>query len=146
MHYLTFTIDNQYHALPLTNIERVIWALAVTPVNESNDKLLGVINLHNEVIPAVNLRKIFHYNDKELEINDQFIITSFENYKVALWVDHVTEIMNISLDKSTLAKDLCFVNNYVSSIFKSNERVIILNDWEKIFNLENLHNSKVAIN
>jgi len=138
MHYLTFIVDNQIHALPLDYVERVIWAMAITTVNESNDRLLGVINLCKEVIPAVNLRKILHYNNKELNINDQFIITSIHGHKVALWVDQVGEIVELSLDRCTSAKDIFFMEDTVSSIVKVNDKVIIVNDWEKIFELENI--------
>ena len=53
---VVFLIDNQRYALPLVSVERVLPMVAATRLPTLPDVALGVINVHGQVIPIVDIR------------------------------------------------------------------------------------------
>ena len=74
-HLVVFSLDDQQYALLLPVVERVINAVAVTPLPEAPDIVLGVINIYGEIIPVMNIRKRFGLPEREIDIKDQLIIS-----------------------------------------------------------------------
>lgn len=129
MNYLIFSIDNQQFAIDLSQVERVIWAVAVTPVDGFSSNVLGVINVQSEIIPTVNLRKTFNIRDKEIDLSDQFIICQLEQSKMALWVDRVIEIADYNAEQCTSTEGLPLEDSNISSIIKKQDRLILVYNW-----------------
>jgi purine-binding chemotaxis protein CheW len=77
-HLFVFSLDAQPFALPLAVVERVVRAVAVTPLPRMPQIILGVINLQGRIIPVINLRKLFGLEaadaPPELELSDYLII------------------------------------------------------------------------
>jgi purine-binding chemotaxis protein CheW len=83
------TVDGQRLALPLSETLRVVRAAEVSPLPGAPPSVLGVINLQGQVIPVVSLRRHLGRPERELDVNDHFLIVSTGPRVVALWVDEV---------------------------------------------------------
>ncbi len=54
---VSFVIVEQQYALPLSVVERVLPMVAVSPLPHAPSIALGVINLHGQIIPVLDIRR-----------------------------------------------------------------------------------------
>lgn len=130
MSYLVFSIDNQEFGVSIDHVIRVIWSVFVTPVNETSDSLLGMVNVENEVIPVIDIRNVLGLNQKELDLTDQFIICEFPTSKAVLWVDRVLEIDNVETEEDRHHAPLASNLTKMTTVLKKESKLISVYDWE----------------
>jgi len=110
-HLLVLTLDEQRYALPLSAVERVVRAVAVTPLPQAPEIVLGVVNVHGQLVPVVNLRKWFHLPQRDIELSDRFIIARTRRQPVIVIADAVAGVQESDTqDDVILIHDLetCF--------------------------------------
>ncbi len=98
--YLTFFLADEQYGLEITKVREILGVLDITPVPQTSDFVLGVINLRGKVIPVMDLRLRFgqEYRDPDertciivVEVTDsigQIILMS-------VVVDQVNEVINV---------------------------------------------------
>jgi purine-binding chemotaxis protein CheW len=69
-----FSLEEPRYALYLSAVERVIRSVEVTPLPKAPEIVIGVINIQGEIIPVIDIRKLFHLPIHEISIDDLFII------------------------------------------------------------------------
>ena len=57
--WVLFTVDDQIYALDLVEVERMVRAVAVTPLPEVPAYVAGVVDVQGRVLPVVDLRLRF---------------------------------------------------------------------------------------
>lgn len=90
---LVFHLDGQRYALHLPHVERVARAVAITPLPETSEAILGVVNVHGTVFPVVSTRRLFCLPPKEIDISDQLIIARSSSHRGVLPVDGVSGVV-----------------------------------------------------
>ena len=88
--YLVFSVEHDF-AVQIKDVQEIIPRHAVMniPASKSDDSEL--INLRGRVVPVVNLRKFYGYQDHK-KPGEQLIICRTESATVALEVDHIKTI------------------------------------------------------
>ncbi len=104
--YLLFNLDNEQFGLPLGAVQRVVRAVALTPVPQSPPDILGVLNLRGQVLPVINLRLRFGLPPKEMTLSDQLIIANAAGRQVAFVVDAVSGVIQPSVQSIVSAQDI----------------------------------------
>lgn len=94
--FLTFKLDDHKLAIPVSEVERVVRALAVTSIPDSGDLLYGSFNYHGEIVPVINLRAKFNLPDKELKPEQRFLILNTPKRTIALVTDEVNDVVAIT--------------------------------------------------
>lgn len=56
-HLLVFILDEQQYALRLSAVERVLRAVAVTPMPKASGIVLGIVNVYGRALPAIDLHE-----------------------------------------------------------------------------------------
>ncbi|MDD2490573.1 MAG: chemotaxis protein CheW [Bacteroidales bacterium] len=92
---LLIGIANLNFSFPVEMIERVILAQDISPCDNTNSLVIGVINIHSEIIPVISLRKRFSLPEIEIKSDNFLVILSFKNIKIAIIADSVSGIINI---------------------------------------------------
>ncbi|NQU65224.1 MAG: chemotaxis protein CheW [SAR324 cluster bacterium] len=92
-HFVVFLIQQRLYAISLSAVERVVRAVEVTSLIDAPAVVYGLINIEKEIIPVINLRHRFNLPLREIELEDQFIITRTATRTVALWVDAIQDIL-----------------------------------------------------
>lgn len=93
MQLLVFRLKDQYFALPLAAVERVLCAVEVTPLPGAPDIVLGAIDMHGSIIPVLNIRRRFHIAQQELSPADYFLIARSARHAVALVIDEALGVI-----------------------------------------------------
>lgn len=98
--FIGFKLDDTQHALPLACITRVIRVVDITLLPNGPAHLLGVINLQGNIIPVLNIREVFHFPQREVDLADLMIIFQVQPQKsLALIVNDVMDIINLTSDE-----------------------------------------------
>ena len=65
---VVFTLDGQRFGLHLSAVERVAHAARVTSLPKAPEIVAGVINIHGDVLPIVDVRSRFGYPERGMEL------------------------------------------------------------------------------
>lgn len=85
--WVLFTVDDQMYALDLWQVERVVHAVEITPLPEVPAHVVGVVDVHGQVLPVVDLRVRFDRPPRQPALSDYFIIARTPTHTVVLPVD-----------------------------------------------------------
>lgn len=137
---LTFVIDDHRFALPLPQVHNVIRAVAVTHVPDSGDMLYGVFDFHGEIIPVINLRKRFCFDPKPVSSDDRFLILNTPKRKLALVVDEVFSIKEVSgndlCETDLTTADTPQTKPVMTYFLQNDEQFFLICDMEMLINHE----------
>ena len=99
--YLTFHLAGEEYGLEILKIREIIGMLEITPVPQTPEYMLGVINLRGKVIPVLDTRLRFDLEYREPDDRTSIVVveTSSENGPPTLMgvvVDAVNEVANVA--------------------------------------------------
>jgi purine-binding chemotaxis protein CheW len=92
-HFVVFVLDERRFALRLTAVERVVRLVEITALPDAPEMVLGVINVHGRIIPAVSLRQRLRLPEREPRLSDQLVVAHTARRTVALLADAVTGVI-----------------------------------------------------
>ncbi len=127
-----FQIDRQEYALDLSRIERVVWAVAVTPLASTYETALGVINVKGNIVLVLNTRKLLHLPSRPIELSDQFMICELGGKTVALWVDSVKGVLPYEETHLIAGEEAFPAIPPLKSVIKEGDKMVLIYDWEHL--------------
>lgn len=84
--------------IPLECVERVVHAVEITPLANAPPAILGVVNLHGEVVPVLDPRIRFRQPVRPLDPGDVFILVRLPRGAVALVADDAQDVAEFDAD------------------------------------------------
>jgi purine-binding chemotaxis protein CheW len=131
-----FTLDDQRYALSLPVVGRVVRIVAITPLPNAPDIILGVVNFQGQVIPVINVRRRFCLPEREIAISDQLLVAHTARRPVALVVDAVLDIIACEAQSLIAAENILPKIEYVEGVVKLEDGLILIHDLDKFLSLE----------
>jgi len=133
-----FKIENEEFGLEIQKVQEINRVSEITRVPRTPEFILGVINLRGKVIPVINMRTRFGFNDKPVDRDSRIIVLELQDRVIGILVDSVTEV--IRLESGTIEPPPNFATNigtdYISGVGKLSDRLIVLLDIDKVFTSE----------
>ena len=133
---VVFALDEGLYALDLRIVERIVNAVEITLLPESPDIVLGIINYHGRIIPAVNIRRRFHLPEREIQITSRLIIADLLKRTVALVVDEVVGVVETPEEKIVKADSVLTGMDYIQGVMKMEDSMVLIHDLNKFLSLE----------
>ncbi len=124
MQILIFHIEKQKYALDLNCVERILLAVQYTPMPSNPEYVLGAINIHGDIIPVINTRKLLGLQPKEITPSDNYILCKIHHQRMALFVDHVEMVK--------ICEEFTRCNTPTQCILKEEEEITLFCDLEKL--------------
>ncbi len=97
--YLTFTLDKEIFALPVSKVLEILEIIPIVKVPLSPSFMRGVINLRGNILPVIDARIKFGIPDAPFTIDSCIIVvgvgTGNEPLLVGVLVDSVKEVIEI---------------------------------------------------
>ncbi len=132
MDVLIWKIENQQYAIDLAVVDYLFLAAEMTLLPHAPDDIGGVLNLHGQVIPVVNVRKCLGFSAKEIEITDHFILCHVHQNQILLWVDTVCYVKSFLEEDLIPAHQVLANFDAVEHVLKEKGEIILLYDLQKL--------------
>lgn len=134
MKYVTFFLECEEYALPISQVQEIMRVGEITRVPNSPEHVRGVMNLRGRIIPVIELKKRLSLGEAVIDKNSRIVVVENGPKVMGLMVDKVAQVMNISVDQIDKAPDevVQVQENYIKGVGKIDERMIILLDLEQI--------------
>lgn len=135
---LIFHVNEQRFALPIRVVNRVVQVVELRKLPKMPNYLDGIINFHGEVIPVINIRALFGFSSKEIELSDQLIIAYTSTQKIALLVDSTAEV--VELDEAEIVKPdkVMYEKRYINGVIKLKDGMVLINDIDEFLSPKEL--------
>ena len=101
--WVLFTVDDQIYALDLDEVERMVRAVAVTPLPEVPAYVAGVVDVQGRVLPVVDLRLRFDRPTRPISPADHFVIAHTPTHSVILPAD--TALGSVHIPRASIPAD-----------------------------------------
>ncbi len=135
---VVFVLAQQRFALPLSIVDRIVQIVEITHLPKMPEYIMGVINIRGEIIPVVNIRKLFNLPDKKIELSDQLLITKTSVRKIALWVDSTDRVVELEKSEIVNFDEIMQGMEYVQGVFKLDNGMVLIHDVDKFLSTEEL--------
>lgn len=139
--YLTFVLCGEEYGLEILKVREIIGIMGITPVPQTPTFIKGVINLRGKVIPVVDLRLKFGFQEAEYTKETCIIVVEVKDVLTGIIVDTVSEVLDISNDELETTPHLGDgVNTDIFiGVAKIKDKVKILLDLDKILGADEIN-------
>jgi purine-binding chemotaxis protein CheW len=133
---LVFTLDELAYALPLPTVVKVIHAIEIRHLPKAPDIITGIINVKGRIIPVADIRKRFGLVARDIDPDDRLIIADTGKRQVAILVDNVTGIRDLSPRQLAVAKEILPFAEHIRRVAKVDGGLILIYDLNRFLSLD----------
>ena len=133
---VVFTLDDQQYGLGLSCVERIVRAVEVTHLPEAPDVVYGVINVEGRIIPVINSRKRLGLPEREIELDDHFIIITQDGRTMALVGDEVRPVLEVPDEQLVGSDRIVPGKGYVRGVAKLEQGMVMILSPERTLSFE----------
>ena len=133
---VVFALGEQRYALHLSDVERIVQVVEITPLPKAPEIVLGVVNVHGQVIPVLNIRNRFRLPERDMNLSDQLIIARTAKRTVALVADSVRGIAELAAKEVIAAENVIPGMKYVEGVAKLEDGIVFIHNLDKFLCLE----------
>lgn len=128
VHLLNFSVHGIQGAVPLDDSIYLLRMVLLSPVQEGNGFISGMLNIHGDLIPVYSLRRMFGLPEIPPRLTDNLIVFHQRIARYALWVDETYVVREVEYspeysDISTL------IRSDVPGIHVLTDGVLIIYDF-----------------
>jgi purine-binding chemotaxis protein CheW len=94
--FVSFLVAGEEYAIPIENVQEIVSVPEhITKVPNSENTILGIINLRNKVLPLASLRRLFGFSEESLTEQSRIVVLSLGELSVGIVVDNVREVLRV---------------------------------------------------
>lgn len=125
---LVFTLAGERFALPLRDVQQVLRAVAIRSLPRAPAVVEGIIDLHGELVPVLDLRARFALAGKPLAPSDHLLIAQAGARKVALRVDQALGLERLSSVDPERAPNLPRGLGLIAGVASTDDGLVLIHD------------------
>lgn len=133
---VVFSLDELFYALPLQAVVRVIHAIEIRHLPEAPEIISGIINVKGQIIPVVDIRKRLELATREIDPDDRLIIADTGKREVAILVDTVTGIRDLTPAQKAEAKETLPFAKHLKGVAKIDNELVLIYDPDQFLRLD----------
>ncbi|MFO7445552.1 MAG: chemotaxis protein CheW [Ignavibacteriaceae bacterium] len=135
---VSFKIEQEEFGVDILKVQEINKLVQITKVPNSPEFVEGVVNLRGRIIPIIDLRTRLGIAKKAHNKDTRIIVIELNGNTIGFIVDAVSEVLRISSDiiESPPAISKGINSDYITSVAKLEDRLLILLDLEKLLNVE----------
>ena len=133
---VVFDLEGQRYALPLGAVDRVLPMVAVSPLPKAPAIALGVINLHGQVLPVLDIRRRFGLPLREYGLAARLLVVRTSRRVMVLPTDEVLGVQEVATEAITAPKAVLPGIQHVSGIVALPDGLLFIHDLEACLSLE----------
>ena len=127
--------------MDILSVQEINRMSQITKVPNTPEFIEGVINLRGRIVPVIDLRVKLGMVRKDHGKDTRIVVVELKGKTMGFIVDEVNEVLRISKDITEAPPDIVGgVNSeYITSIGKLDDRLLILLDLEKILSFSEMN-------
>jgi len=134
---VTFKIDQEEYGVKIANVQEINRMTEVTKIPRAPYYLEGIVNLKGNVIPALDLRRLFKLSEKQVTDATRIIIVELHGKRTGIVVDSVSEVLRFDKTLIEAPPDILssgIDSDYVEGVGKldGGKRMILILDISKV--------------
>lgn len=134
---VTFKIGMEEYGVKIANVQEINRMTEITKIPRAPYYIEGIVNLRGNVIPALDLRRLFKLSEKQISDATRIIIVDFNGKRTGIVVDSVSEVLRF--EKTLIEAPPEILNSgidsdYIEGMGKLDEgkRMILILDIRKV--------------
>ncbi len=131
-----FVLEGQRYALPLTVVERILPMVAVSPLPQAPDIALGLLNLHGQAIPVLDIRRRFGLPVRDYGITGRLLVARTSRRAMALPVDEVSGVQEVAVEAVTPPAAVLPRIGHVAGIVALADGLVFIHDLDAFLSLD----------
>jgi purine-binding chemotaxis protein CheW len=139
--YVVFSVAETEYALPAALVRQLESYSGATRVPGTAPHVAGIIQVRGQVIPVIELRKLFGFPGVEATLDTRVVIVEHGDRQVALVVDKSRDVLRIDAAQVQIAPGL--VNDgargFFAGLVQIEARLIMLLDVSRVVGEEDLN-------
>lgn len=138
--YLTFLLNGEEYGVEILKVQGIQGWIRVTPIPNTPDFVLGVINLRGAVMPIIDLRKRFGLSDVSYGPTTVIVVVKVVEHDkeraVGLVVDAVSEVYNVDNHELKPAPNFggTISTDYIKGLVTVQDKMLILLEVDSLVN------------
>jgi len=139
--WLSFSLADSSYAIDILRVIEIrVWE-HITRIPDSEDYVLGLINLRGSIVPIVDLRKRMGLPSIEFNQTTVVLILSIEslgeNKVVGMVVDAISDVLELPVQGHTAPDfDLAIDRLFVKGIADYKDKMVVLLDVDSVLRIE----------
>lgn len=137
--YLSFLLDGQIYGVPIVEVQEIRGDVAVTPLPNAPDYILGVLNLRGTIIPVIDLRTRFGLPFREINDLSVVVVINIGQRLAGMMVDAVSDVVDAGVESWREAPEFEGHSNrdFIQGLLESDGRIVIVLRTEALDDLSN---------
>lgn len=138
--YVIFRLGDSEFGVQIAQVQRITRLMEVTRVPRAPSFLEGVVNVHGEMAPVVDLKKRFELPWQEYGDEARILIVEVEGQTVGMIVDSVTEIAWIPTSAIEPPPEMVaeISGVYLTGLGRLDDRLIIFLNLSRVLTTEEI--------
>lgn len=135
--YVIFSLAGEFYGINIHNVENIEKKTPITRVPHTRPYVVGIINLRGNVIPVIDLRLRFGFEQREDDEDIRILIVNVDEQQIGIIVDSSSETLQLEegmIDKAP-AINPGINEDFIKEVGKHNERIIMLLDLKKVLGI-----------
>lgn len=124
--YLLFESAGNLYGLDILKINEILKPVLVTRLPNTENFVLGVINLRGNIVPIIDIKKILKNEYSELTNFSRIIVCNVSQKLLGLLVDRVMEVVTIKNTDIEGEEVKNFSDQYIEGIGKTKNKFFLL--------------------
>lgn len=135
---VSFRIGEEEFGVDILMVQEIIRLPNITPIPNSPESILGMINLRGKIIPIIDLRQRLRIRGAKPSENDRstrILIVELGGHVTGFIVDSVSEVMKVEMSDIEPTPHLVTSSidaAYIQGVIKLPNRLIVLLDFRQI--------------
>lgn len=138
--FVIYKLAGEQYGIDIGAVESIIRMQEVSALPQAPEFVEGVINLRGDVIPVIDLRKLFELPLSEKIDDTRIIVVEIEEMYVGMIVDAVTEVLTLQDEDIEPPSTLIVGNvaNFITGIAKVENQLVTIIDLRRVLQSEEL--------
>lgn len=139
--FVSFALADEIYGVDIEQVQEIISYQRFNKLPEQPDYMPGVFNLRGAVVPAVDLRRRFGFEEKDYDKNTVILVLNIEDQTVGVVVDAVSDVVTFLAEEMQPPPELSRSEKkrYIMGMGKKKkDELVILLDVEQLLNFEEM--------
>jgi len=140
---ITFRINDELIGIDIRKIVKITKPLDITPIPNSGEAIVGVMNLRGNIIAIVDPKKMLDLPDNSRNTQQIIIVIDSELGQIGIVVEKIEGVASITEEEiqpspiNAIGIESEYTRGVIMSVFEGEEQdLLVLLDTDKIFSKE----------